>query len=324
MIAGRDGALPVVDERPTPDLTPATTDPAWPTLPQHGWRGTGPEEGFPVPFSILDGFVLCVWSIIGTQLIVEILGVLYIGLVGPSLTRAAAIVLTAAAQLSALGLAVLYLRASGKLSWRLLGPVRPALRHVGIGLACGVVGFVAVQSGVGLAVELAGEADPPDQGLVSQFRDGGLVNTVIVVLAATALAPLVEEVVFRGVLFQAMRRRLGLWPGAVISGLVFGVVHLEVVTLEALPAVLLAVGTFATALLPRVASPAKVALAAIGVAALGWVVVVVAVGPVVFTLALAALGMLFAWAFHRTGSLLVPIVGHAAFNGTSLLALAVA
>jgi membrane protease YdiL (CAAX protease family) len=45
---------------------------------------------------------------------------------------------------------------------------------------------------------------------------------VLVVLAA----PVSEEVFFRGFLFGGLRGRLSFWPAAVISGLLFGLVHL--------------------------------------------------------------------------------------------------
>ena len=39
------------------------------------------------------------------------------------------------------------------------------------------------------------------------------------------VAPLAEEFFFRGFLYQALRNSFGVWPGAVLSGLVFGVIH---------------------------------------------------------------------------------------------------
>ncbi len=46
-------------------------------------------------------------------------------------------------------------------------------------------------------------------------------------LLAVILAPLVEEVIFRGLLFGALRRRWGLGAALVISSAVFGLVHLD-------------------------------------------------------------------------------------------------
>ena len=40
------------------------------------------------------------------------------------------------------------------------------------------------------------------------------------------VAPLAEEMLFRGVLFASMRVRFGFWPAALASSLIFGVIHL--------------------------------------------------------------------------------------------------
>ncbi|MES2462199.1 MAG: CPBP family intramembrane glutamic endopeptidase, partial [Armatimonadota bacterium] len=50
----------------------------------------------------------------------------------------------------------------------------------------------------------------------------------VLLLAALAIGPgpgFGEEMLFRGFLFGLLRRRLGLWPGIVISGFVFAAVH---------------------------------------------------------------------------------------------------
>ena len=50
----------------------------------------------------------------------------------------------------------------------------------------------------------------------------------VLILAAIAIGPgpgFGEEMLFRGFLFGLLRRRLGLWPGIVISGFVFAAVH---------------------------------------------------------------------------------------------------
>lgn len=39
------------------------------------------------------------------------------------------------------------------------------------------------------------------------------------------IAPFAEELVFRGVLYQWLRDRYGLWPGILISSLIFGIAH---------------------------------------------------------------------------------------------------
>lgn len=48
---------------------------------------------------------------------------------------------------------------------------------------------------------------------------------ILMVIVATIMAPLVEETMFRGVLYQGLRQKLGIWPSIVISGIVFGCGH---------------------------------------------------------------------------------------------------
>src|SRR5205823_1403882 len=49
---------------------------------------------------------------------------------------------------------------------------------------------------------------------------------IFVPFAAVVLAPWVEEVSMRGLLFSALYRRLGLWPAALVSGAAWAALHL--------------------------------------------------------------------------------------------------
>lgn len=49
---------------------------------------------------------------------------------------------------------------------------------------------------------------------------------VVVAAFTCVLAPICEEVFFRGYFFRALRNWHGLWPAALLTGLVFGAVHL--------------------------------------------------------------------------------------------------
>jgi membrane protease YdiL (CAAX protease family) len=57
-------------------------------------------------------------------------------------------------------------------------------------------------------------------GLGPQFRD-------LSFLALVIIPPLVEEPVFRGFMFPAFAKRFGIWGGAIISSLLFGLAHLQ-------------------------------------------------------------------------------------------------
>jgi membrane protease YdiL (CAAX protease family) len=55
--------------------------------------------------------------------------------------------------------------------------------------------------------------------------DQNLVVAITAVLLIGVLAPVSEELFFRGFLFAGLRGRLSLWPAVVITGLLFGLVH---------------------------------------------------------------------------------------------------
>ncbi len=47
------------------------------------------------------------------------------------------------------------------------------------------------------------------------------------VILAVVVAPVAEELFFRGILFRSIRDRRGFWLGALVSGLIFGLAHYE-------------------------------------------------------------------------------------------------
>lgn len=50
-------------------------------------------------------------------------------------------------------------------------------------------------------------------------------GVVLSVLAALLIAPIVEETLFRGVLYPVLRKRVGAWPAMVVSALLFALLH---------------------------------------------------------------------------------------------------
>jgi membrane protease YdiL (CAAX protease family) len=71
--------------------------------------------------------------------------------------------------------------------------------------------------------------DPPSEQLPSGLEDADQ-DLLLAIATGTLLigvAPIAEEVFFRGFLYQAFRNSWGVLPGAVLSGLLFGAIHLE-------------------------------------------------------------------------------------------------
>jgi membrane protease YdiL (CAAX protease family) len=69
---------------------------------------------------------------------------------------------------------------------------------------------------------------PPEEELP---KDLGADESVGLAIATgfllVVIAPVAEEIFFRGFVYQAFRNSYGVWPGAILSGLVFGVIHFE-------------------------------------------------------------------------------------------------
>ena len=103
--------------------------------------------------------------------------------------------------------------------------LRPLSRRA---LGTALVGTIAMY---GVAAVVAGMQYlithvPPREEAVTLFtstNDPALIAVFAVI--ATLAAPFVEEIVFRGFLFNALLRYAPLWTAAAISGIVFGLVH---------------------------------------------------------------------------------------------------
>jgi membrane protease YdiL (CAAX protease family) len=101
--------------------------------------------------------------------------------------------------------------------------LRPARLWSSVGwIAALLLGFVVVTAAW---VALIGADDAQEtlpQELGVDESDIALVSVAILVCV---LAPLAEEIFFRGYFFTALRSWRGLWPAALVTGLVFGVIH---------------------------------------------------------------------------------------------------
>lgn len=75
------------------------------------------------------------------------------------------------------------------------------------------------------------EADTTPQKLGADNGDAGIAGLVI---AAVLIAPVVEEVFFRGMIFRSLRNGVGVGVAAVLSGAFFGLLHWDFATVERL------------------------------------------------------------------------------------------
>jgi uncharacterized protein len=60
------------------------------------------------------------------------------------------------------------------------------------------------------------------------------VSIALLVIIAGIGAPIFEEIFYRGLLLRSMERRVGTWPAVVVTGVLFGLSHLQLLQLPAL------------------------------------------------------------------------------------------
>lgn len=114
---------------------------------------------------------------------------------------------------------------------RALGQKRPEPRDLVRGLGYGLAAFAIVQLGIGAAITTAidvlGQEPPVIQEEVQDALQGAGGMPLLVTFAVAVVAPVAEELLFRGLLYQALAKRLPGWPAIGLSGLAFGLTHLE-------------------------------------------------------------------------------------------------
>ncbi len=129
---------------------------------------------------------------------------------------------TIAQGLGFIGFAVLLARVtSGVASPRAFGFRRTRLWPAAGWTLLAWVAFLAFSGAWAAALGITESDDLPQE----LGADESTAALVAVILMVTLLAPVAEELFFRGFLFTALRRWIGLVPGALITGVVFGGIH---------------------------------------------------------------------------------------------------
>jgi membrane protease YdiL (CAAX protease family) len=120
-------------------------------------------------------------------------------------------------------------------------PFRPLGARDVRALLLGVLALIAVRVGTALQLELTHQAKHVQTGFEHfsvQTTSPALtaLDVALNVLVLVALGPLVEEIVFRGLLFGALAPRIGVLLGALVSALIFGLAHGDPVLFPSLAA----------------------------------------------------------------------------------------
>jgi membrane protease YdiL (CAAX protease family) len=193
------------------------------------------------------GFGGSVWGLVGGLLLVIIVPPLLVlpfdpNLADPDKASDAAILAT-----QALFDLFLVLVAVGMASgWRFrLREALPLLglrqfRPAAIGWTFAVLGAYYAGAIVFSAIVLQPEQE--DIGKELGVCNPGVGIAISAVAAIVVLAPFAEEIFFRGFFFAGLRTRWSLWPSALLSGVVFGLVHAPTGPTAAIPLAGLGVG----------------------------------------------------------------------------------
>jgi membrane protease YdiL (CAAX protease family) len=204
--------------------------PARPELPEGVWRPDPPARphgraGLPnwpawAPFAAMLATLLVSVAGVGViALLVELAGTDTVSDTPPGVTIGGTYVQDLALIASALLLATLLdpPLEPGGFGLRLTR-LRPA---IGWTLLCWF-SFFAFATVWGLALGITESDDLPEELGV----DGSTAALVAVSLLVCVIAPIAEELFFRGFCFTALRRSLGTFPAAALTGIIFGAIHL--------------------------------------------------------------------------------------------------
>lgn len=140
----------------------------------------------------------------------------------------AAIVLTVLVQLAIFGLALLPLALSRTPVKAAFGTAKRSVLSTGLGLVLGVAVTVTVFIVNAVVIGLFGDSTPVEQSLLPSPSDSPA-TILILAFMVIVVAPVTEEIMFRGVFFGALRRHVGVHLAALLSAVVFAVVHVEVI-----------------------------------------------------------------------------------------------
>jgi membrane protease YdiL (CAAX protease family) len=213
-IAGGAPSPPAV---PAPPPPPPPGEPGRPNEKRPGIRGRLPE----ITWSLKD----TVWGLVA-GLILAVLSPIIVVPFDPDLDSDWSLL---AAQ-GIFGLCLLAVPLGIASGWSRsnlgLARVRLGLRSFPLqGLGWMLLVLVVYYVFAGLFAEFVLNPEQDDIADELGLNDENVLVALVAVALIAVLAPIAEEMFFRGFVFSGLRSRMTLWPAALISGLVFGLVH---------------------------------------------------------------------------------------------------
>jgi len=110
-------------------------------------------------------------------------------------------------------------------SWQSLGLRRASVKSMLIVIPAFVIYLAASLSLTVVAQLLISGFDINQTQNIGFSRSGGSIELIAAFIGLVVLTPIFEELIFRGVLFQGLRRRLPFWWSAIITSVIFAVAH---------------------------------------------------------------------------------------------------
>jgi membrane protease YdiL (CAAX protease family)/uncharacterized RDD family membrane protein YckC len=228
---------------PPPQAGAPRSYPPPPQAPPPPPKPVGPDH-WDVPW----GFSGSIWWLIGGLLFVVIVPPLLVLPFDPKLASdpdnaSDAAILATQALFDGFLIAIAVGVASG---WKF--SLRPALERLGLrGFRPSAFGWTFAMLGVyyvGVAIFTAIVIQPKQDDIGKELGvcNPGIGIVIFAVLAIVVLAPVAEEIFFRGFFFAGLRTKWSLWPSALLSGAVFGLVHAPTGPTAAIPLAGLGVG----------------------------------------------------------------------------------
>ncbi|HET6895873.1 MAG TPA: type II CAAX endopeptidase family protein [Candidatus Baltobacteraceae bacterium] len=140
-----------------------------------------------------------------------------------ALTGMAGVIIQSLAEVIVIAYIVALLPLVARMPLHALGLRRLTAEHIGI-IVIGAIAMFVVVTPLASALQTLLHFKTPEEAIAVFSKTSGW-QRVVFAFFGIVLAPLFEESIFRWTLFNAMRRWWGLWPGAIVSSILFGLAH---------------------------------------------------------------------------------------------------